>query len=147
RQDLAGQRRRFLALVPGVVLGGAAGAALLTVTSEDLFRRIIPWLLFVACGLLAGQDRIRSAVARREERRRGAASREGPPASMLAVALAGVYGGYFGAALGIILIAVLGVTIDDEMRRINALKQVLALTANVSAAVLLVFSGKVRWEA
>ena len=156
RVDLAGQRARVLRLVPGVVLGGLVGAALLAVTSESLFRHLVPWLLIAACGLLAAQDRIRTAVVARTRRRaeaRGAAPdavhvrSEVPPGSIVAVALAGVYGGYFGGALGIVLLAVLGVTLDDEMRRINALKQLLSLAANLAASILLLFSGKVPWAA
>jgi uncharacterized membrane protein YfcA len=150
REDLAGQRRRIVRLVPGVIVGGLAGAALLAVTSENLFRHLVPWLLFAACGLLAGQDRIRAAVSRRAQRRAKAgvkAASDVPIGSVAAVAVAGLYGGYFGAALGIILLAVLGVTIDDDLRRINALKQLLSLVANVAASLLLLFSGKVPWDA
>jgi uncharacterized membrane protein YfcA len=150
RDDLAGQRRRLLTLAPAAVAGGLTGAYLLSVTTEDLFRRIIPWLIFAACGLLAAQPRVRDALERR--RRRPGAPPADPdrgvgPVLVAATYIGAIYGGYFGAGLGIVLLAVLGVVLDDDLRRINALKQILSLTINLSAAALLLFSGRVVWAA
>src|SRR5690606_30290232 len=112
RADLAGQRRRVLLLAPAGAIGGVAGAHLLTVSSEALFVRIVPWLILAACGLLAVQPRLRTALDRRRTapERRGAGpgtpatSSHGPgPAAVAATAVGAVYGGYFGAGLGIIL--------------------------------------------
>ena len=152
RIDLRHQVTRALRLVVPACLGGLSGALLLVVTSEGVFRRIVPWLIFAACGLLASQDRVRAYV---DERQRNAADqtdqrRPHPsgagPLAIGATFVASLYGGYFGGGLGIILLAVLGLLVDDELRNINALKQLLALATNVSAAVLLLFSGRVQWE-
>jgi uncharacterized membrane protein YfcA len=150
RADLAGQRARAVALVPVAAAGGLSGALLLTRTSEGLFRAIIPWLVFGACGLLAAQDRIRAGLDRRRARRAGgvAAARSGVgPVLPAAVFVGAVYGGYFGGGLGIILLAVLGLVLDDDLRRLNALKQGLSLVINVSAALLLIGTGRVPWAA
>jgi uncharacterized membrane protein YfcA len=143
RADLAGQRNRVVVLAPVAAAGGLCGALLLTFTSESLFRAIIPWLIFAACALLWTQDRIRGWLDRhRPERSSGVG-----PGLLATVFVGAVYGGYFGGALGIILLAVLGVVLDDDLRRLNALKQSLSLVINVSAAVLLVASGRVPWSA
>jgi uncharacterized membrane protein YfcA len=151
RSDLAGQRPRLLRLLPVAAAGAVAGALLLLATSESLFRAVVPWLLFGACGLLAAQDRIRTAVDRRHERRAEAgrarhATGLGPVVLAITFASA-VYGGYFGAGLGVVLLAVLGVALDDDLRRINALKQLLSLVINTVASVLLLFSGRLPWAA
>jgi uncharacterized membrane protein YfcA len=159
RDDLAGQHRRILALAPAAVAGGLTGAYLLSVTTEDLFRLIIPWLIFAACGLLAVQPRVRAALEQRRARPglRGPNAETGAPPPdrghgvgpvlVAATYLGAIYGGYFGAGLGIVFLAVLGVVLDDDLRRVNALKQILSLTINLSAAALLLFSGRVVWAA
>jgi uncharacterized protein len=149
RADLEGQRPRLVRLAPVAVAGGLTGAWLLSVTSEDVFRLIIPWLIFAACGLLAVQPRLRAALERRAiaAAARGRRSRTVPPGLLAATYLPAVYGGYFGAGLGIILLAVLGVVLDDDLRRVNALKQTLSLVINLSAGALLLFSGRVAWGA
>lgn len=169
RDDLRGQRRRLAVLGPCAVVGGAAGGLLLLTTDEATFRRLIPWLILLATGLLAVQGPIRRWLNRRLERR---TARSADPAAgtdaesagastvvvahphpgglltaAVAVTAAAVYGGFFGGALGIILLAVLGLVIDDTLVRLNALKQVLSLGVNLTAAVLFVFSGRVVWEA
>jgi uncharacterized membrane protein YfcA len=148
RADLAGQGGRLRALAPVGVAGGLAGARLLSVTTEGVFRLVVPWLIFAACGLLIAQDRVRAALERRRQRRREDHPRPTTAAGPVLVAVtfvAAVYGGYFGAGLGIILLAVLGVALDDDLRRLNALKQSLSFVISVSAAVLLLFSGRLPW--
>ena len=168
RQDLAGQRTRsvWLGVVAGV--GGLAGSALLEVTPEATFREAVPYLLVLSCVLLAFQDRVRTWVrARSEARAEGPAARapaaepgrpspEGkvdaggedrPALGLQATVFVGaVYGGFFGAGLGIMLLALLGLFLDDSLRRVNAVKQLLQLTVNVLAAVFFAVSGHVRWE-
>jgi uncharacterized membrane protein YfcA len=151
RKDLAGQRARLVRLVPVAVLGGLSGGVLLLVLPESVFRRLVPFLILLACALLAGQDRIRGWVERREAGR-AEAGREGHhsglgPFAVLAVFAASLYGGYFGAGVGIILLAVLGSVIDDSLTRINALKQSMAITINGTAAIFFLFSGMVVWWA
>ena len=108
-----------------------------------MFRSIVPFLILLSCLLLAVQDPLRRWVARHRDRRRAA-----PPPSSRACFLAGTYGGYFGAGLGIMLIAVLGLFSAVPFTQLNAVKQPLAAAINLSAAAFLVFSGKSsgRWS-
>jgi len=145
REDLEGQRRRLGLLVPVAVVGGLLGGILLLATGEALFRELVPFLILGASALLAFQERIRARVVRRLSERSGVDPRDG---WVVAPAFAAsVYGGYFGAGLGVILLAVLGLVLDDTLTRINALKQALSFCINVTAAVLFIFSGKVVWSA
>jgi uncharacterized membrane protein YfcA len=145
RRDLEGQQRRLRLLLPAGVLGGVTGGVLLVITPEGVFRELVPYLILLASLLLASQDRLRDAVVRRIGRRSGGDPREGWVAGPAFAA--SVYGGYFGAGLGVILLAVLGLVIDDTLTRINALKQALSFAVNVTAALFFVFSGKVVWSA
>lgn len=145
RRDLDGQGRRLRLLVPAAVLGGLVGGALLLATGEELFRELVPFLILGASGLLWFQDRIRDRVVRRLSQRAGGDPNHGWVA--VPTFAASVYGGYFGAGLGVILLAVLGLVIDDTLTRINALKQGLSFCVNATAAVFFLFSGKVVWSA
>lgn len=145
RRDLEGQGCRLRLLVPVAVIGGLAGGILLLVTGEELFREVVPFLILGASAILWAQDRIRERVARRLAGRAG----HDPHDAWVAVPTfaASVYGGYFGAGLGVILLAVLGLVLDETLTRINALKQGLSFCVNVTAAVFFLFSGKVVWPA
>lgn len=144
RGDLVGQRQRVRALSAVSAVGGLVGSILLVLSPEDLFEGIVPFLLFLACGLLAFQDRLRRVLPVRDAT---TAADGGVRGSLLAgVFLATVYGGYFGAGLGIIVIATLGLLVDDEMRRLNALKQLVALVTNIVAAAFFLTSGDVVWS-
>jgi uncharacterized membrane protein YfcA len=145
RSDLAGQRTRLRLLVPVSVLGGLTGGVLLLATGEELFRDLVPFLILGASVLLLLQDRIRALVARRLGEREGDDARDAWVA--VPAFAASVYGGYFGAGLGIVLLAVLGLVLEDALTRINALKQALSFCVNVTAAVFFLFSGKVAWSA
>jgi len=149
RGDLAGQRRRVKSLLTAAAAGGLVGSVLLVITSDELFRSIVPALLIVACLLLLGQDRLKLWLGRRESAHAlgvGIASDGAPSALLLAsVFSAAIYGGYFGAGLGIIVLAVLGLLINDELGRLNAVKQMISFAANLAAASLFVFSGDVVW--
>ena len=138
RRDLSGQGRRARLLVPLAALGGLAGGVLLTLTEERLFRAAVPPLLLVACALLAMQD----VLKRRLQRHTG---HESLGVAGGATAVASVYAGYFGAGVSVILLAVLGVTLDDELPRLNAMKQVLGLTTNLAAAAFFVLSVHLDW--
>ena len=124
-------------VVSGV--GGFAGALLLLVTSDAVFRSIVPFLILLSCLLLAVQDPLRRWVTRH---RSGGELRA---AELGGIFLAGAYGGYFGAGLGIMLIAVLGLFSDIPFTQLNVVKQPLAASINLSAAAFLVFSGAVVW--
>lgn len=144
RELISAQRTRVRLLVPAAVLGGLAGSILLVNTSDDAFRTLIPILVGGATILLATQNKIRAALGI------GAPGDDHPDADRpwlwMPIAAVSVYGGYFGAGLGIMLLAVLGIALHDRLDRLNALKQVLSLVINVTAAGFFVFSGKVEWS-
>lgn len=141
RPELAGQGARIRALAATSALGAAAGAVLLLVSPAALFEAIVPWLILAACLLLALQPRA-AEIARRH--RDHASSTAALHATLFVAAL---YGGYFGAGLGIVLLALLGVLLPDELQRLNALKGVLSLLiAAVSAAGFALF-GPIAWDA
>ena len=151
RDSVRRQWDRVRVLAPAGVLGGLGGGVLLLVTGDDLLRRLVPWLILLACALLAGQEKVRDLVERRRARRpapTGAAATHGVSAgAIVAVFVASVYGGYFGAGLGIVFLAVLGALLPDDLREVNALKQTMSLVVNLTAAVFFVFSGRVWWLA
>ncbi|MFO7631582.1 MAG: sulfite exporter TauE/SafE family protein [Caldilinea sp.] len=144
-KDLAGQGRRLRLLIPTGALGGIGGGLLLLNTSEKLFAELVPYLILLAAGLLAVQDIVRKWVTQRIEASGGSAANEAW--SIGPVFLASIYGGYFGAGLSVIVLAVLGLVIDDTLTRLNGLKQIIAFSVNVAAAIFFVFSGQVVWAA
>lgn len=143
RRELAGQHERVRRLTVAAVVGGVAGAVLLVVTPSDAFRGVVPYLVLFACALLATQP----VLARVVEARRGdtVGPDHVPPAVVVAVLVGGIYGSYFGAALGVVLLALFGVLIDDSLQRLNALKGVLALVVNVAGVVVFLIAGKIAW--
>jgi uncharacterized protein len=136
RRELAGQAARIRALALTSAAGAAAGAALLLVSPASVFEAIVPWLILAACGLLALQPRAAPAGRQRS-----------PLALHAAIFAATVYGGYFGAGLGIMLLAILGVFVDDDLQRLNALKGVLSLLVAIVSAVGFALFGPVAWDA
>lgn len=140
RTDLANQQARMVALLPVAALGGIAGAWLLTRTSDALFRDLIPVLVLGACLLLAVQDKLRAMLQRR-------AARIGLGWAVAPVFLAAIYGGYFGVALSVMFLAMLGLAIDDSLTRLNALKQAMSLACNVAAALYFAIGATVLWSA
>jgi uncharacterized membrane protein YfcA len=141
RDDLRGQSRRVWSTLLPAVIGGAFGAVLLLNTGERAFRILVPFLILLASGLLAVQEPLRRRLLRHAGDSRGGASGERWVALLLG--LAAVYGGYFGAGLSVIILAVLALLIEETLTRLNALKQVLASSVNVTAALLFLFSGRV----
>lgn len=148
-RDLAGQRQRLLRLLPAAALGGLIGARLLLNSDPALFERLVPWLLLSGSGLLAVQEPLRRwLLPRGPAPMLQNASGESPAPGWgltAAVLLAAVYGGYFGAGLSVILLAVLGTGLNDTLPRLNGLKQPLSLAANLSAALHFAFSAPARW--
>ncbi len=120
-------------------LCGLAGSILLVLSSEAVFRSIVPFLILAACILLAVQVPLRRWLFGRGEHRAH------PVVEVGAVGIASIYGGYFGAGLGIMLMAVLGLLSDHPLTKVNAIKQLLSISVNVCAAAFLVFSGKIEW--
>ena len=144
-RDLRGQARHLWFLAPAGVLGGIAGGFLLLNTGESMFRALVPYLILLATGLLAVQERLRAWLVDRAIRNGSANPHEAWTA--LPVFLAAIYGGYFGAGLSVIVLAVLGLVLDDTLTRLNALKQIISFSINIAAAVFFVFSGKIVWPA
>jgi uncharacterized protein len=149
RRELAGQRARVLALGASAVAGGLAGAVILLVTPADSFRTVVPYLVLLSCALLAVQPRTARWVAARAAARAtdGRQRRGGEigPALQAGVFLASVYGSYFGAGLGVLLLAVLGILLEDELQRLNGLKTVLAFVVNIVGVAVFLVSGRVAW--
>jgi len=142
RRELAGQRSRVRHLGVSAVLGGITGGALLLVLPGEVFDSIVPILILVACFLVAVQPRMRLWMAAR----RGDEG-HGGVGLFLTVYGTSVYGGYFGAAQGVILMALLAIFLADGLQRLNALKNVLAALVNGVAAVLFMIFADVAWEA
>lgn len=145
RRDLVGQRMRLWTLLPAAVVGGVGGGLLLLGTSERMFREIVPYLILLASALLAAQRPVRAWVQRRLTGVTAGQARWPEARALLPIALAAVYGGYFGAGLSVIVLAVLALALDDTLTRLNALKQAIAFSTNTAAAVLFVFSGQTVW--
>ncbi len=143
--DLRGQRQRLWLLVPAGIVGGIVGGILLLSTGERVFRALVPFLILLASGLLAAQDPLRAWVVRRTGQ--AGPSVDSERWAALPVGLAAIYGGYFGAGLSVIVLAVLGLALDDSLTRLNGLKQAIALSVNVAAAIFFLFSGQVVWLA
>lgn len=143
RQDLKGQERRLWLLVPASIVGGILGGLLLLKTGEKVFRTMVPFLILAASLLLAVQDPVRNWVKKRQGEHAAASETW----AMLPVGLASVYGGYFGAGLSVIVLAVLGLTLNDNLTRLNALKQAVAFSVNAAAAIFFLFSHQVVWSA
>jgi len=144
RNDLKGQEQRLLLLIPAAVIGGLLGAALLLFSNAEIFRVLVPFLILFGCALLVLQDRVRDWIRHSfDGKDQGKCDRK--PGIVL-VTLASVYGGYFGPGLSVIVLAVLGITWDDSLTRLNALKQCIAFAANTAAAVFFIFSGPVLWN-
>jgi hypothetical protein len=145
RRELAGQRSRALPLMIAAGLGGLTGAALLLVLPAAAFERIVPILILVACGLVAVQPRLSAWVAARRLRLGHDPRRGGGPVLTISIYLTGIYGGYFGAAQGVILIALLAILIDDDLQRLNGLKNVITAVVNSVAAIIFILVAPVAW--
>jgi hypothetical protein len=143
--DLRGQKDRLWLIVPASIVGGVLGGFLLLQTGERLFRELVPYLILLASVLLAIQDPVRAWLTHRLGEDHSGASLEA--FTWLPVGLASVYGGYFGAGLSVIVLSALGLTLEDSLTRLNALKQAVAFSVNVAAAIFFLFSGHVLWSA
>jgi uncharacterized membrane protein YfcA len=143
RAELSGQRGRVVAFSVTGVVGAVLGCLLLLVTPESVFRALVPILIAVASLLLAAQPALkkRLAASGRTTGRRHQVLLHG------GVLLSGVYGAYFGAGLGVMLLGILAVFVDDHLQRVNAVRAVLSLVINTVALVAFAFFGPVRWDA
>ena len=144
-KDMKAQASRLWYILPASVIGGLLGGILLLNTGEKVFRQIVPFLILLASLLLAVQEPVRAFLVRRAEKH--GSGKVSELWSTLPIGLAAVYGGYFGAGLSVIVLAALGLTMDESLTKLNALKQGVAFSVNVAAAVFFLFSGQVVWEA
>jgi uncharacterized membrane protein YfcA len=138
RRELAGQGRRIARLVPASLAGGVAGAVLLLVLPGSVFKRVVVVLIVIALILVLAQPRLARRLGERHAERTG-------PLLVGCVFAVGVYGGYFGAAQGIILIALLSIFIADELQRLNAAKNVLAMSVNGVASIVFILATRIDW--
>jgi uncharacterized protein len=172
RAELKGQRRRVLRLGAASLCGGLVGAVLLLVLPAGAFKEIVPALIAIALVMVVFQPRLSKWVAARQAAGGGSAgapgvadapgtaavavvtpvstqgnTQVGGPVLWMLVFLSGVYGGYFGAAQGVLLLGVMGVAFTDSMQRINATKNVLAGLVNGVAAIVFIVAAHVNWGA
>ena len=144
RRELAGQGSNIMMIAVPMVAGGLAGSIILLSTPESAFEAIVPFLVFGACAILAFQDRLVRLSAHR------VLTPDGKPRVRLVqsgVFIISIYGGYFGAGLGILTLALFGVLLPDHIQRSNALKGLLALVVNGVSAVYFAIFGEVVWAA
>lgn len=146
RRELEGQGHRIRGLGVAAAVGGAAGAVLLLVTPAAAFEAVVPWLVLLSCLLLALQPRVARMVAARREAVTDAQSEITWPIR-IGVLLGAVYGSYFGAGLGVLMLALLGILLDDHLQRLNAVKGLISLIVNVVGVLFFVWSGEVHWLA
>ena len=141
RRELEGQRDRLIRLGLAAVIGGTIGAVLLVTLPSEAFEAIVPVLIGIGCVLVA----IQPWVARRIKNRTEPDLPHGSVTMWILILLAGVYGGYFGAGQGVLLLGIMGIALNEDWQRINAVKNFLALVANTVAAVLFVLVADVSW--
>jgi uncharacterized protein len=144
RRELVGQAARLKRLVPASVIGGITGSTLLLVLPSGVFRRVVVVLIAIALILVIVQPMVARRVTAHRAVHGGHRNVTAPLVAL--VGLTGVYGGYFGAAQGIILIAVLGIFLDDHLQRLNACKNVLAMSVNAVAALIFIATTAVDWQ-
>lgn len=142
RPELVGQRPRVVRLGAASLLGGAAGAILLLALPGNVFRAAVPVLILMAAAMMAAQPRLTRMLEQRGDRKA-----HGGAGLAVGVFLTGVYGGYFGAAQGVILIALLAIFVDDGLQRLNATKNVLATLVNLVAGLIFLIFSHVSWPA
>jgi uncharacterized protein len=142
RRELVGQGPRMVRLGVVAALGGLTGGLLLLLLPSKAFERVVPFLILIACLLVAVQPRISKWVAARHQ-----AGLENHPLLLVTVFLTAIYGGYFGAAMGVIFIALLAIFLRDDLQRLNALKNVMAVAVKAVAAILFIVLAPIRWDA
>ncbi|WP_307853700.1 sulfite exporter TauE/SafE family protein [Nocardioides palaemonis] len=143
----AGPVARMIVLVCAV--GAVAGAALLLGLPPGVFEAVVPYLILFTCALVGIQPRVAAWLRARHERRHGeqlAERRHMSPATTAFATLTGVYGGYFGAGAGVMMVAVLGIGTDLELRVVNGLKTLSLMVGNIVAGLIFVVVADPRWD-
>jgi len=143
RRELQGQGRRVAILGAIAAAGGCVGAELLLRLPASVFSRAVPGLILVACVLVIVQPLIRKALASRKV----GVSTNGGLGMRVGAFLTAIYGGYFGAGQGVVLMSLLGISLHDDLQRLNAAKNVLAMAANAAAGIVFCVAGPVSWPA
>jgi hypothetical protein len=141
RREVADQRERLTSMAPVAIAGGVLGAVLLLTTPSSAFARLAPWLVLAASVLFAASPVIGRWLAGEEP------AQPRPTAMWIGIFLAAAYGGYFGAAMGVIMMAVLGLTLPDTLLRSSGIRAVLSVVVSSVAAIVFIIHGHVRWEA
>ncbi|GAA0492034.1 sulfite exporter TauE/SafE family protein [Streptomyces stramineus] len=148
RRELRGQRRRIIRFGITALIGGLTGAILLLALPSEAFDAIVPVLIGLALVLVVLQPRLAKALARRRERNGTTdAVTDGGPGLLGGLLLSSAYGGYFGAAQGVLYLSLMGLLLRDDLQRVNALKNVLAVVVNGVAALFFLFVADFDWTA
>jgi uncharacterized membrane protein YfcA len=147
RGELSGQRERLLRLGAVCLVGGAAGAMLLVTLPSKAFDAIVPVLIGAALVLVVLQPRLARAVQARRAADGAATPAHGGPVLLLGMLLASMYGGYFGAAQGVLYLSLMGLLLDEPLQRVNGLKNVLAAVVNGIAALFFIVVAHMDWAA
>ncbi|MEX0174116.1 sulfite exporter TauE/SafE family protein [Streptomyces sp. LMG1-1-1.1] len=147
RRELKGQKARIIRLGGVALLGGLVGAVLLLALPSQAFDAIVPVLIGLALVLVLFQPRISAAVKRRREQTGTEADPDGGPVLLVGLFLASMYGGYFGAAQGVLYLSLMGLLLHDTLQRINAVKNILGALVNGVAAVFFLFVAEFDWTA
>jgi len=142
RHEIGGQRERLVRLSPVAVIGGIAGAILLLTTSSAAFRSLAPWLVLGASLLFAAQPLLKRALGGPHT-----PPRTRPFLLVGGTFVASVYGGYFGAGLGVMLLAILGLALPDSILRTSGLRTALSILVNGVAAAVFLIHGGLAWRA
>jgi hypothetical protein len=142
RSEVHLQRQRLRVLIGPAMAGAVVGAWLLLVSPEGLFDAVVPFLILGSAALLAAQPHLAARIAAH----RGAEKAGVPGVLVVITFLGGIYGAYFGGALGVILLAALGITLADDLARVNVIKVVLSLVINATAVCVFVFVVHISWS-
>jgi uncharacterized membrane protein YfcA len=145
RGEISRQRQTIIYIAVPVVAGAIGGAALFIATPTDTFDVVVPFLILGACALLAMQDRLQALIAGSGHVLAG--SSWGLWLLRAGVFAVAIYGGYFGAAMGIIMLAMFGLLLTDDIQHANGLKNLIAMVVNGLAAAYFALFGDVAWEA
>jgi uncharacterized protein len=141
RRELTGQGARLVRFGIVTVIGAVVGALLLLVLPPDAFEAVVPVLIIAALVLVLLQPMIARRLAERSPDRHP----HGGIPLLIGVFGTAIYGGYFGAAQGVILVALMGILMDEPLQRLNAVKNVFVATANLVSGVVFVFVAEVDW--
>jgi uncharacterized membrane protein YfcA len=147
RRELAGQRARLLRLGAVCLVGGVAGAVLLVTLPSEAFDAIVPVLIGAALVLVVLQPRLSRAVQARRDANGTRAPAHGGPLLVLGMLIASMYGGYFGAAQGVLYLSLMGLLLEETLQRVNGLKNVLAAIVNGVAALFFIVVAPMDWAA